>query len=558
MLVFIKNKGEINLTKANFINQGGEGSVYAKGKTAYKIYTDISKMIPLGKIQELSEITEPNVIRPVDVILNKNNKPIGYSMRFVKQTYALCQLFTKSFREREGLKHDTIQSLIKKLRAMIEHIHSKNILLVDVNEMNFLVNKNFNEIYAIDTDSYQTINYPATAIMDSVRDRHSKTFNKNTDWFSFGIIAFQMFIGIHPYKGRHPTIKQLNDRMIKNISVLNKDVSVPQVCYPFDIIPETYRNWFCAIFENGKRIPPPTDFQSIAHIITTIKKITGSNNFDITEENEYDGNILSILFTGGKRAVLTDKKFYLNHKTFNTSNNIKLAITPKSDMVLLVKIENGLLKLFNTETNTEISTQLGASDLMTYNGNIYVKNIDRLLEIDLTEIKHNNILVSSKVVANLLENASTLYDGVVVQNLLGAYYISIFPSFREHQQLHIKELDEYRIIDAKFNSNILMIVGIKNGQYDRFVFRFSKDWHTYDIRKVENITHTGLNFIVLDNGVCIHLTEEENIEIFSNRKDSPNIKVIEDPVLGGDMKLFHSGSKVYFGKHNKLCTMKMK
>ena len=46
----------VSLSNNDFLAKGGEGEVYVKGSTAYKIYTDKSKMIPAGKIQELSSL----------------------------------------------------------------------------------------------------------------------------------------------------------------------------------------------------------------------------------------------------------------------------------------------------------------------------------------------------------------------------------------------------------------------------------------------------------------------------------------------------------------------
>jgi hypothetical protein len=557
MKVYIKGGGEVTLSKSQFIAAGGEGQIYASGNTAYKIYIDQSKMMPAGKIQELSEITDDNVIRPKEIILDQNKKQIGYTMRYVKQTYSLCQLFTKAFKDRNSITHQTIQDLVKRLRNMVEHIHSKNILVVDLNELNFLVDKDFNELYAIDTDSYMTPSYPATAIMESIKDYHTHGFNTNSDWFSFGVISFQMFIGLHPFKGSHPSIKGLPERMKNNVSVFNKDVSIPKVCYPLDVIPQVYRDWYRAVFEDGKRVAPPLDFQDAVNIITTINKIVGSNVFDIQELNEVDGNIVDILFFGGVRSILTDKRFYLNNRNMSVGSGITLCTPPQSDTVFLAKVNNGILKLYDSSTDKEIVTQIAVTDLMAYHGQLYVKNTDKILEVDITEIG-DKVLVSSRIVANILENSSTVYDGVVVQNLLGAYYVSMFPSSKVHRQIRIKDLDEHRVIDAKSDNNVLMVVGVKDGKYDRFIIRFDKEWQTYDVRIIKDITHSGLNFAVLDNGTCITLMEDESIEVFSNKKDSANITQIRDDVIGSDMKLFAVGSKMMFSRANKLYSMTMK
>lgn len=129
-------------------------------------------------------------------------------------------------------------------------------------------------------------------------------------------------------------------------------------------------------------------------------------------------------------------------------------------------------------------------------------------------------------------------------------FISIFPEKGKCYQVKIPELDLYKIVEAKFDRKVLMVVGVQNNQYDRLVFRFNNDFTTYDLRKVENITHTGLNFITLDTGVCVCLNEEDKIEAFSNKIGSQQLKIIEDKSLGSDMTLFAHGSKAMFHHKN--------
>jgi hypothetical protein len=451
-----------------------------------------------------------------------------------------------------------MQKLIQKLRDIVQHIHDHNILVVDLNEMNFLSDDNFGQIFAIDTDSYQTPGYPATAIMDSVRDRHATKFTQETDWFSYGIISFQMFVGIHPYKGKHPSIKDMDERMQKNISVFSRDVKVPHVCYPLDVIPDVYKQWYKAVFEDGKRMPPPTDFQAVALVIApVVKKIAGSNNFEINEMLVLDGNILAIHPHANIR-VLTDKRFYVTqNRSFPVSHPIKLCVTPINQTPILAKLDHGKLQLHNAEKKQDIANQIHGQGLMTYNGSLYVRSGDTIAYVDMMEVGQN-ILVSPKIVASILENATKMYDGVAVQNLLGTQYVSIFSEPKTHRQIHIKELAEYRIIDAKYDNLVLMVVGVnKKGYYDRLVIRFSPDWKTYDVRVVTNVAHMGLNFVVLDSGVVVCINEEEDLEAFSNRINSTGLKIISDPALTGDMRLYKYGARLLFSRGERLFSMKM-
>src|ERR1051326_6279805 len=141
-----------------------------------------------AKIDELSLLVQPNIIRPLELIIDGRNRPVGYSMRSAGKTYSLCQLFPKAFRQRNNLTPDLMLRLVRQLQTGVSHIHSRGILIVDLNEMNFLVASDFNELFFIDVDSYQTPSFPATVLMESVRDRHAKSFSSDSDWFSFAVV----------------------------------------------------------------------------------------------------------------------------------------------------------------------------------------------------------------------------------------------------------------------------------------------------------------------------------------------------------------------------------
>jgi len=169
----------------------------------------------------------------------------------------------------------------------------------------------------------------------------------------------------------------------------------------------------------------------------------------------------------------------------------------------------------------------------------------------------NTVVASTKTAVNVVRHASKLYPGVVVQSLLGSVYVSLLTAPGVAHQVRIKELDEYRVLEAKYDGGVLMVVGTKGGKYDRLIFRFASD-NTYDIRKVEDITPTGLNFVTLDSGVCVCLTEEEKLELFSAKRGSTAVKVVEDKALSGDMILGKKAGTLLFARGDKVYTMRMK
>jgi hypothetical protein len=196
-----------------------------------------------------------------------------------------------------------------------------------------------------------------------------------------------------------------------------------------------------------------------------------------------------------------------------------------------------------------------AKGVMEYGNRIYIQNDCSILEAQFFE--GQKTLITLRPVGNCLEKATQLYPGVAIQNLLGTYYASFFPQSGQCHQIAIKELTGYKVLDAKFENGVLMIVVSKRGKYDRFVMRFASDW-SYDLRVVKDVTYSGLNFTVLDNGICVCINEEEKVEIFSHTKDRADIKEIDDPAIDSSMKLFHKGMKVLFAKGNKLFSMSMK
>jgi len=114
---FVQGKGEVRLGKTEFKAQGGEGAVYVKGSSAYKIYADPSRCITQAKIDELSVLVQPNVIRPLELVLDGRNRPVGYSMRYVGKADPLCRFFPKAFRQRNNITPDVTLRLVRQYNS---------------------------------------------------------------------------------------------------------------------------------------------------------------------------------------------------------------------------------------------------------------------------------------------------------------------------------------------------------------------------------------------------------------------------------------------------------
>jgi hypothetical protein len=577
--VFVKGQGPVTLTQQHFVAVGGQASVYVRNGTAYKIYTDPAMAIPYAKFQALSVLTDPSIVKPQNMLLKEaTDVPVGYTMRAVPDSYSLCQLFTKAFRDRNNVTQDQIVQLAEKLQEHVRHVHKAGVLIVDLNELNLLVPKTLDDVVLIDVDSYQTPGFPATVIMPSVRDYSVKAadFSPLSDWFSYAVLAFQLFVGAHPYKGVHqPTMaidkdKRLEHRMRQNISAFDPAVALPKVCYPFDAIPPTFRSWLKAVLQDGKRLPPPSLLGVPAAVVTTpmttfhvasgnliINEVLNLEGRTLVQYVESNGLILS-LTTKGPSDMRIEMNGRLLYSGPHLSGQTLLGFTPKMNEPVALNLHNGQLTFLDLSRRHRETLGISALEIAKSGDRFYVRNEDQVMEVDFAELSGKIIVTASHAVAHTLELSSKLYEGAVIQNMLGSIFVSLFPKSRSGYQIRIPELDRYRIQDAKFDGGVLMVVGSQDGIYDRLIFRFDTDFTTYTVRVVKDVTPSGLNFVTLASGVCVSMTEDEKIEAFSVNKDSQGLKVVEDPALGNDMRLLKVGGKVGFERAGKIYQMSLK
>jgi hypothetical protein len=197
---------------------------------------------------------------------------------------------------------------------------------------------------------------------------------------------------------------------------------------------------------------------------------------------------------------------------------------------------------------------------MIIENTLYVKINENLIECNFVE-NNNKIQLVIKNTWNIMPKSSTAFSSIIIQSVLGKPYV-VIPLPKEGQNsscinMYISELEGYKIINAKYESNVLMVIGNKNGNYDRLTFIFKNDYSSYVFRIKEDVQNI-INFTVLDNGVCVSITEDEKLEMFINNPKKLITKIIDNDILSTNMKLYHDGTNLIFTKDNKVYKMKMK
>ncbi|GAB4461452.1 MAG: hypothetical protein OHK0029_26750 [Armatimonadaceae bacterium] len=570
MEIYVQGK-QVTLSAREFAGQGGEGSVYIRQGTAYKVYADPAKAVPAAKIRELGALTDPAIIKPEEELTDAQGRTIGYTMRAVENAVPLCQMFPRSFRDRYRVTPDKTRHIVQQLQERIQATHAAGILVVDVNEMNFLLSLDLTTVFAIDVAGYQTRSFPATAIMESVRDRHRVTFSPETDWFSFAVLAFQIFIGIHPYRGKHPTWTTLDDRMQANVSALNPEVTLPPVCQPLATIPTAYRDWFQAVLEEGERVPPPAQAGSSFVAVPVPGKPTGSatratptmaGTLQSRLRATLDGVVLDVV---GEAVLTTEAVYVASRKIGKTpaGKRVHLVVAP-TGTVLLAWQEDGRLCLWNPRQKQDVPITARVDDLQSADGRLYARCGGNLVEIVLVEAG-NRVFAQPRVVGIVHERTTRLFPGAALQNLLGACYVSLLPEAGVCQQVRIPELDAYRVIDGKFQGGVLVVVGQQQGQFCRWVFRFDQNRRTYDAQCTDDVSVGDINFVVLGTGICLLLTSDgggNQLAIFEADYKAGTVRgtphLLTDPLLAGAVRLYRNGSQAQLALENHLYEIGMK
>jgi len=522
---------------------------------------------------ELGVLTRPNIIKPEEILMDGNGKSVGFTMKFAPG-YPLTEFFTNGFRKDNNILDSTINDIVKIIVDTIAFIHSNGCLIVDGNELSYIVNKLFKDVFLIDVDSYQTKSYKPTAIHDNTRDLHTVGYSPLTDWFGAAIVLCWLYVGVHPFSGgKHPKytkkgIENMVDRMKNNISIFNKDVKLSKRTRDLSCIPDNYKSWFIDLFENGNRCPPPGAPGRIVLTPVYTKKVKGTNNFDIVLLKEFSGDVVLYRRTSGSTIVTTIEtseqgskySYFVNNKlVLSSDSNVDVLLSKISSTPAFALYKDGKFEFKSPQGYTS-GYQFGTSKFMLDN-TLYIKNDGDLISVALNETifgSTKRITASAENSWNVMPHSSIMMDGFLLQKALGNQYLYIpVPSKNQCMIIKVPELDGYRIVSGKYNNNVCMLVGKKGSVYNKIILRFCHDFSMHDCRVIEDVDIDSINFAVLDNGICASI-EDGKLVLFRNTPNDPGLKSIEDPELNSSMRLWSDGAGILASIDNKLYSIKMR
>lgn len=546
----------VKLTQQMYVAAGGEASIYKYQSRALRIYHDQKDMPPVARLQELSKITPKNVIRPIDVITDaKSGQALGFSMDFVADTEPLCRFFTPAFKKANNITPVISGNLVVDIQKTIAQLILEGFLPVDLNELNVLSSLQNFIPYFIDIASWATPSFPATAVMDNVRDPtvQGNAFTAGSTWYSFGVMATQLYLGIHPFHGMHPVYKMdWKKRMALNASIFEAGVKVPIADPTFSVIPRAHLEWLKRLFSDSKfrDTPPlPGAVAPMQVIPAAARVINATGSFSVDRWLKLPCDVVDVYTNFGNTYVVTTERVYWVVGTtitpiFDRSKHRQVFVTPlDASTAVLTAIGDGKVAFWHY---THVGGKITLIEETPLTSGFFARN-QRLYSCVGTQLlEHEFMSLGAKVLHTTthLDNVNDLtarfFDGVVYQDLFGKAWLTVPFQAGATVSKAIPQLDGYRIIDAKMVGQICAVIGEKNNNFVQFIVAFDPAFNTYKVREIKD--QRELNFTVTPNGICVMLVGDK-LELF---KDPFAAKVVDNPPIDASTRLMMTPAGVHF------------
>ncbi|MEZ4317679.1 MAG: hypothetical protein R3F61_09245 [Myxococcota bacterium] len=441
----------LDLGTADFVAQGGQASVYARAGKAYKVFTDPTHVPPRAKLAALGALARPGIVAPEADLFDPSGTRVGFRMSLLDGWHPLIRLVPPAYRQRHGLDAAHIAARVLELRALVAHAHAHQARVVDLNEVNVLVAPDHAALALIDVDSWQLPGFPASALAESVRDRHSSAFTEQTDWFAFAIVTFQLFAGIHPFRGRHPVAKTLDERMQKNLSVFHPDVVVPPMV-DLDALPPTWRDWYEALFVYGDRTAPPTSLTAAAP--RAPRSLPGAT-IDVHALFTLPDPVLGVASWDGRTWAWSQAGLYEGRRRLGPAPPAGALPFRAPAGIAFALPSTGPLEIQRAD-GSRFTSGLLVSDLSAHAGMLHGRTGTALVELTLSVFANEPVL-TARTATQVAPHATRLYRGVAVTSMLGSVWLSLLTPGR-CTQLRVEALNGLQVIDAIHAGGLTVLV----------------------------------------------------------------------------------------------------
>ncbi len=132
-------------------------------------------------------------------------------------------------------KEKSVKFYMSEILLAIDYMHKNNFIYRDLKPENILIDKyghikltDFGLSKLLDEEEQKTYTLCGTAEYLAPEIIFEKGYDKTCDWFSFGVVLFEMLCGVHPFKQKkgkfNPQIYKMKIQIPENISKSAKDL----------------------------------------------------------------------------------------------------------------------------------------------------------------------------------------------------------------------------------------------------------------------------------------------------------------------------------------------
>lgn len=448
----------VTLGPHTFLASGGEADVHAHAGLALKVFTDPTRAPSEGRLDALRSLDGPGRVVPRQTLFDPDGRRVGFTMELLDGWFPLLRLVPPAYQRRMGLDLGAVGGLLLRLRGLVAEAHALGAVIADLNEVNILVRPDHRDLASIDVDSWAIGPFPATALAESVRDRHASRPGTGSDWFAFAVVAFQVFVGMHPYRGRHPSVRDLDGRMQQDLSVFHPDVVVPPMV-DLGRLPTGWRSWFEAVLAHRDRSPPP---QTLGGTPLHGRPRTDGLHRQVIQRHDHP--IRGAGSTPRGLWTWTDAGLYLDGRRLGPPP--PRGARPLGGVDLLFLTLEGTAVIAVHPDGTRHPTGLAAQALVGRQGQVLGRS-GRHLSLFSGRRLAGRLLVTGQVFAQVPTGSTTLFPGCAVT--AGEQGTWLHRPGRT--ALRIRGLDDATVVDADSVDEVAVLTARRNGGISRFILR---------------------------------------------------------------------------------------
>lgn len=403
-------------------------------------------------------------------------------------------------------------------------------------------------------------------VMPSIHDWHAATLNQQTDFFSWGVVTFELFTGIHPYQGVLDGYRRgdFESRMKDNASVFTHGIRLNDNVRDFACIPSALRAWYEAEFQQGERSAPPSIFAAavtIAPAARTVRATTTTSGMLIFERffTNVSGKAIRMWPCG---AILFDSGVVMDLKSCRVIGQLESSngeIIRVDQGWLFADWVNGSLLFSFVDERTlyshSLSMALHGYKLVQYENRLFVVTANELVELAFLYVGRP-ILSTGMRTPILQPYATDWFSGVGILNALGAMFLVTPFGDRSCVSVRVRELDGLRPVTAKAGNRFVAVIAVdKNGQYRKFEFSFNREYTSYTLWE-GGTDNPELDMAILARGVCATITNDGELVIFV--PSNGQINRVLDKAISTDMSLATWEDKVMYILDGQVWSIRLK